>query len=55
MANNPCFGVMICPHCKRNIPVFWDGNFRLKCPHCEQIVTIKRQKLFHVKPYNRKE
>lgn len=51
MANNPCFGLADCPHCKGVNPVFWNGNFRFSCIRCGHKFTVKRQKLRRVKPY----
>lgn len=48
MANNPCLGVAVCPYCRGNNPVVWNGNRNWKCLYCGVVFRIKRQKLKNV-------
>ena len=50
MANKPVFGTAVCPFCKTNNIVIWDGNFKKPCWHCHKTFKIKRQKLKNVQP-----
>lgn len=50
MANNPVFGVAVCPFCNKNNPLIWNGNFKWKCMHCKSTFKVRRQKLKHVEP-----
>lgn len=54
MANHPCFGIQDCPHCKRPVPVIWNGNQRIPCPFCSKAFRIKRQKLRKTQMINTK-
>lgn len=54
MANKPVFGVAICPKCHKRNPIFWNGNFLLRCLHCYTEFKVKRQKLLNVEPVNYK-
>lgn len=51
MANHPCFGIAICPHCKSKVAIFWNGNARATCHFCNRKFRVKRQKLKSVEPY----
>ena len=54
MANKPVLGVAVCPYCKANNPVIWDGNFKYSCWHCHKNFRVKRQKLKNVQPIKMK-
>lgn len=45
---NPVMGVMTCPHCNRDTPVFWNGNIKNMCVRCNKKFIAKRQKLRQV-------
>ena len=50
MANNPVLGVAVCPFCKANNPVIWNGNFKYPCMQCHKNFKVNRQKLKNVQP-----
>lgn len=50
MANKPVFGTAICPYCKAENQLFWNGNFRCGCFTCHKTFRVKRQKLKNVQP-----
>lgn len=54
MANKPVFGTVICPYCKANNPVMWNGNFKFPCIRCHKDFRVKRQKLKNVQPIKAK-
>ncbi len=55
MANKPCMGMYRCPKCGKKIPVIWDGNHEISCPYCYQHFTVKRQKMWGVQHFERKD
>jgi len=54
MANKPVFGVAICPKCHKNLPIYWNGNFKYRCIYCYTDFKVKRQKLSNVESPNHK-
>lgn len=49
MANRPCIGGYICPHCRKKTVVVWNGNDINLCQHCHRPFRAKRQKMIDVK------
>lgn len=54
MANNPVLGIAVCPYCKANNPLIWNGNFKWHCSYCGKKFNVKRQKLLNVQPLQSK-
>lgn len=52
MANRPCIGGYICPHCGKKTTVVWNGNSRDICQHCNHPFNVKRQKMIDVNVLN---
>lgn len=48
MANKPCIGGYICPHCGKKTVAAWDGNIENVCQHCRKRFIAKRQKMIDI-------
>ena len=49
MSNKPVFGIIRCPFCNFENPVYWDGNYKWHCIKCQKRFVVKRQRLYKVK------